>query len=1070
MDKSWAPLAPNKPSLAHPNLAKSAEADKGDIAGLPYSTILRILDHVPVPDLVNCALAGRRLAEAVADDSLWSDRLRRLSWTDVVGLPFRYSATHLDPESSVKKAAFTDAEKPEIQAADDEFGDFEGPNAEAFEGITSFGTLSQVTTSTTRTMHASSGTLGSAQGWPKPATIFSYGAERSSIHPSREADSSYQIFKQISVLLKPFILSLLKESSPTSSLVFSHSSLDSLSSQAALLGNIARFIGPSVQGVSVSESVAGQGVHDPSDDAGPLPDSTIAHLRSRVREAADYLEGVLLAAFEGADARRCDAIRAGKRGIDVQQSIERSEQAMKEQAWLVWQLAEALAMSHEKEAASSLAVDRSSSARGGAAAALLFLERREIFYQAPKHDCNRNLVEVNGHFALDFTAMDAFMSEVVKSVREEGSLIARIFPPEQDVLLAFADRVASDVISEYIAPLLARSRDLSAHLYLQACAASFIQALRLVDALLLIEPKSHTVNRERCEDVIYRMWEINMDEYLQEEREWVALEMATVCKAADTNNAVSAPPARMDAAFLSSQNPAAVKRSVLTGFKDVLLLPVTVVPRTAGLVGGAMIRTAGSGLSQLNPLRWQASSSIKSVATQDGALDTRTFGPKSTDKAMTVGYIDFSNGNPDDVDDEDVYGDDQETVDVDNGRKNTWDDFKAFENVGDHTMPKAAGPLASPATFPAVSSRPDTPGSGSTATLPTQALTKIPTAEEDSKLSRLQLLLSIDTALQLIQINREALKRIETFKGFPGNFGSRVKEEIEEISVLFFQCLSERHVVPGFVKATAQIETWRSKEHGEDPVSHVAPLVHFFELVHVGDTIQQMVQVYYDQELSSHIDKTDFLNGVVREKKRFETALDEKVAAGLNAGVDLLMNQAEHLVTSHQDARDFYPEPGSDMDLGNPTKACQECISCLSSHCKMLVGSTDKNVLEVFYQEVGMRLHAIICKHLKRQIISLDGGFKVIADLNAYHSFVSSLKQANVTIYFDALKMLGNLYIIDNPKELANIVRDANMFNGTLSPEDLYEFLKARCDFKAIEKAIDKEIYGFKATEDCGVM
>lgn len=40
-----------------------------------------------------------------------------------------------------------------------------------------------------------------------------------------------------------------------------------------------------------------------------------------------------------------------------------------------------------------------------------------------------------------------------------------------------------------------------------------------------------------------------------------------------------------------------------------------------------------------------------------------------------------------------------------------------------------------------------------------------------------------------------------------------------------------------------------------------------------------------------HIDKTDFLNAVVREKKRFENSLDDSVAAGLNAGTELLMNQ-----------------------------------------------------------------------------------------------------------------------------------------------------------------------------------
>jgi Exocyst complex component Sec10 len=34
----------------------------------------------------------------------------------------------------------------------------------------------------------------------------------------------------------------------------------------------------------------------------------------------------------------------------------------------------------------------------------------------------------------------------------------------------------------------------------------------------------------------------------------------------------------------------------------------------------------------------------------------------------------------------------------------------------------------------------------------------------------------------------------------------------------------------------------------------------------------------------------------------------------------------------------------------------------------------------------------ILQKHIKRQIISLAGGFQVIADLNAYHSFISSLR------------------------------------------------------------------------------
>ena len=49
-----------------------------------------------------------------------------------------------------------------------------------------------------------------------------------------------------------------------------------------------------------------------------------------------------------------------------------------------------------------------------------------------------------------------------------------------------------------------------------------------------------------------------------------------------------------------------------------------------------------------------------------------------------------------------------------------------------------------------------------------------------------------------------------------------------------------------------------------------------------------------------HIDKTDFLNVVVREKKRFENTLDDSVAAGLNAGTEVLMNQVSKKIKNQK--------------------------------------------------------------------------------------------------------------------------------------------------------------------------
>lgn len=54
-----------------------------------------------------------------------------------------------------------------------------------------------------------------------------------------------------------------------------------------------------------------------------------------------------------------------------------------------------------------------------------------------------------------------------------------------------------------------------------------------------------------------------------------------------------------------------------------------------------------------------------------------------------------------------------------------------------------------------------------------------------------------------------------------------------------------------YLRATERMKSYKPAEHLG--TSNVAPLVQFFELVHLGDTIQSMVQVYFDRALVSDL-------------------------------------------------------------------------------------------------------------------------------------------------------------------------------------------------------------------------
>lgn len=253
-----------------------------------------------------------------------------------------------------------------------------------------------------------------------------------------------------------------------------------------------------------------------------------------------------------------------------------------------------------------------------------------------------------------------------------------------------------------------------------------------------------------------------------------------------------------------------------------------------------------------------------------------------------------------------------------------------------------------------------------------------------TKMEGIRSLFSIEIALSLVHSAKSSLERAAQFVRLGGEFGRAAKQQCEAIFVALLRILGHRHIIVGFDKAVDHLSNYRPREQDERDQTGVEPLVTFLELVNVGDLILQMVDVFYEQELigTRLTDRSDFLDPAVKEKKKFEQMLDERVAAGLNKGIDVLMEEVDYILATRQLATDFNPEVSSDphrqtMDVG-VSEAAAAVVDVVSSHTQMLVGSTDKSTLDVFNQEVGLRLFTALCKHLKRQRISVEGSLKLI--------------------------------------------------------------------------------------------
>lgn len=611
-----------------------------------------------------------------------------------------------------------------------------------------------------------------------------------------------------------------------------------------------------------------------------------------------------------------------------------------------------------------------------------------------------------------------FFEVLTGKLREQAVVMEKIFPNPGKVFWALVDKVREDTIMDYATSLFDEARERSIESYLKAVSGIFEQCLQSLRSLDVPQTPAEE-SEEKSKEQAYRVVEPHLDLYLQDELEFFQKKAEE--EVGNWERKLSEQDATVESFYMSNFTKPVDKKDFLSSFKKTIMMPVTVLPSLPG-----QLLTSPFGSTTAKPT---------SASTANGT----NLAPQAS-ASQTPGI-----GVPD----------------------------------------RTASPLPEKA--------------------PTDELAA-KAALMASRLEGIKSLFSIEVALNLVHMAKTSLGRAAVLIQLGGQAGEEAREQCAQIFVSLLRIMGYRHIKPGFDKAVDHLAGYKAREvtdHGSQ--GGVAPLVTFIELVNVGDLISQMIDVFYEQQLLASpriADRNDFLDQSGLAKKKFEQMLDESVAAGLNKGIDVLMDEVEYICATTQLPTDYNPvgpEPAGGGASGNglgapdkrssvasfasfgssntqgtrqssavtdlsPTQTARRVVDLVSSHTRMLVGSTEKTMLEVFNGEVGLRLFTAVCKHIKRQRVSTDGATRLIADCTLYFEYIQTLRNADLLAYFRALRELSQIYLIDprHSKEMATIIADGDRFGGVFRAEEVYEFAERRADWYQVKRDVERAMYGME--------
>jgi recyclin-1 len=208
---------------------------------------------------------------------------------------------------------------------------------------------------------------------------------------------------------------------------------------------------------------------------------------------------------------------------------------------------------------------------GGTAGIDVFIQNHPLMTQKDSLGSPMDCLPDGTHGMLDLRPSHEFFRKLAVSLNEQCMVIDRVFPPNADVLYPFIDRVADDVVSEYITTLFDEAHDGNIETYLKSVSGVFEQALRFTISIRPSKASKKTFSEDVIK-IIARCFEQHVDLYLSEELEYFKSKSDE--EVSTWERRLSAEQASTESFFMSNVSRQVAKQDFLSSFRKVVMLPV----------------------------------------------------------------------------------------------------------------------------------------------------------------------------------------------------------------------------------------------------------------------------------------------------------------------------------------------------------------------------------------------------------------------------------------------------------------------------------------------------------------